>query len=178
MKYFIGFLIRGEAAEWHNKIAKEISDKFGTGKIYERVPPHITIYPPLDLEDIHPVIYLLDTWSKSYAQNTNFVISDFGRFDDKVIFAKIEADKIIKEAVRDLRERLGAVLGMPKENYKEFIPHATLAKDLNAKTAAAIWEYISKLEKPSFIIPFNNVTLFSYDDKNKAWEVNKLLDLL
>lgn len=171
-KYFVGYLIQGEAAEWHNKVAKEVSDTFSTWKIYENVPPHITIYRPFDTDNIQPVLDLLETWSKSQNLNTSFTMSGFDRFGDRVIFANIETNPIVEKSVLELRQKLMAIPGMPPEDHPNWRPHATLADRINSDEFTQIWDYVSRLEKPKFNLPFDNITVLSVLG-DRGWHVYK-----
>lgn len=176
MKYFIGYLIQGEAAQWYVKFTKNISDRFDTWKIYEKIPPHITIFQPFDIDNIESILNLLNTWSKSQEIRGNIVISGFDRFDDRIIFAKVASNSSISIAVRNLKKQLQAIPKMPEEDYPRWHPHVTLADRLDSEKIVAIWKYISILEVPNFILPFNNIALFSYSG-DKVWQVDKLFTL-
>jgi len=162
MKYFIGYLIRGEAANWHIKVAKEISDKYGTWKIHEKLPPHITIYRPFDLDDIQPVKNLLASWASKKHALGDLLLSGFGHFDDNVVFAKVEIDQSTKDIIEALREDIQRIPGVPPEDFPDWHPHATVANHLPPEQIKLIWGDMSKQDIPSFKLPFDNVTLFRF----------------
>src|SRR3989338_10436352 len=172
MKYFVGYLIQGEAAKWHVDLAKEISQKFNTWKIHENIPPHITIVYPFDTEKIMTIKDLLREWAASQPIVGNFALSDFDHFDEHVVFAKVDADQSVKESVVDLRSQLKAMPDMPVEDYPDWHPHVTLANKLTPEEIVNIWNYVSVLQKPNFILPFDNVTLF-YSTGDTGWRVDK-----
>lgn len=172
---FIGYLMRGGAAEWHRRTSKEISEKFGTWKIYEKIPPHITIFQPFDTNDLSPAKNVLKEWKKKEKTPGNFLMNDFGHFDDRVIFAKIEAENPVKEEVEKLRRDIKNIPNMPKEDFPIWHPHATLINRLPAQKIKEIWNYVSKLEKPNFILPFDNVTIFKFTG-NRRWETEEVFE--
>ncbi len=171
MKYFIGYLISGEVGEWHIGTAKKISDEFNTWKIYEKLPPHITIFYPEGVEDISGIRDFIKNWVQKSKASGNFYISDFDRFDDRVVFAKIDADKSVVNAVEDLREDLKNMTGIT-EDFPNWHPHATLAYKLSPEEINKIWAYTDKLDKPNFVLPFNNITIFRYEG-DKKWVVDE-----
>ncbi len=175
-KYFVGCLIQGEAAEWHTRVAKDISDKFGTWKIFEKIPPHVTVYRPFDTDNIQPVLDVLENWSKNQRLNTSLAMSGFDRFDDKVVFAKLEINPTIEKSVLELKQKLKEIPNMPQEDYPTWHPHATLAYMLTSKEINDIWDYVLTLQKPKFVLPFDNIALFaSWADR--TWKVEKLFKI-
>ena len=163
MRYFIGFLIKGEAAEWHNALTKGISEKFGTWKLHEHVPPHVTVYRPFDTGDIEPVKNLLEQWAADTDIRGNISLKGYGRFGNKVVFAKVETDAAIRECLEKLRGEIGALPHIPPEDFPEWHPHATLAHRLSPQEIIRIWEHVSLLPEPDFTLPFDNVTLFRHE---------------
>jgi 2'-5' RNA ligase len=176
MKYFVGYLIEGEAAEWHRNLTKEISEKFGLWKIHEKIPPHVTIYRPFEREDVEPIKKLLNSWSVGQDIKGNLNISGFDRFDDRVVFAKVEVDEQTRKIGENLRSKIKEIPGMPLEDFPIWNPHATLMNWIEPEDIEKVWEYVNTLEKPNFIISFNNVTLFR-SDGDKKWVVDEVFSL-
>jgi 2'-5' RNA ligase len=176
MKYFVGYLISGEAAEWHINLAKSISEKFGTWKIYEKLPPHVTIFYLSELEDLTPVRELLQNWTKEKTTPGNLVISDFDRFDDRVVFAKVEPDNEARDMAEELIRKLKEIPGMTQEDFPVWHPHATLAYKLTPPEINQIWEYVQTIPKPNFSIPFDNVTIFRFEGDMK-WVAEESFNL-
>jgi 2'-5' RNA ligase len=173
MKYFIGYLIEGEAAEWHRDLTKEISEKFGLWEIHEKIPPHVTIFRLLGVEDPELVRSLLRDWVSK--QNTIGAINicGFDRFDDRVVFAKVEIDEQVRKIGEDLRSKIKEIPGMPPEDFPIWNPHATLTNWVEPEEIEKVWNYVNTLEKPNFTLPFNNITLFKFGG-DRSWEVEEV----
>ncbi|MBX4189379.1 2'-5' RNA ligase family protein [Candidatus Parcubacteria bacterium] len=171
MKYFIGHLISGKAAEWHTNTAKKISEKFNTWKIYEKIPPHITIFYPEGVEDINAIRNYIQDWTRKNKALGSFRLSEFDRFDDRVVFAKVEADESAIKAIEDLRKGLQDMTGIT-EDFPNWHPHATLAYKLSPEEINKIWEYTNELDKPNFTLLLNNITIFRYAEDQK-WVVDE-----
>ena len=176
MRYFIGYLIKGEAAEWHEKIAKQISDKFNTWKIYEKIPPHITIFYPEGVEDITDIRNFIENWVENNRVSGNLYINGFDYFGDKVVFAKIEADEMVFRSVESLREGIRNIAHIENESFPNWHPHSTLINKISPEEINKVWEYTSLLNKPNFALPFDNVTIFRYTD-DKKWVVDESFEL-
>ncbi len=176
MKYFIGYLIPEPASTWHINLAKDIADKFNIWKIYERVPPHVTIYYLSELENIETVKYFIKAWIKDKKISGNFTIKDFGHFEDRVVFAKTESDDPIRSMIEELIKNIKLIPNMIKEDYPVWHPHATLAHKISPEEVKAIWEYVSNLEKPNFILPFDNITIFRFEDEK--WVIEESIQIV
>lgn len=176
MKYFIGYLLQGEVAEWHINTTKKIADKFNTWKIYEKLPSHVTIFYPEGVEDITGIRNYIKDWIVKNKVSGNFYISGFDHFDDKVVFAKIGADESVIKTVENLREGIRNISGITNESFPIWHPHCTLANKLKPEEINSIWEYVSELDKPNFTIPFNNITIFKFVGDQK-WVVDEYFEL-
>jgi len=174
MKYFVGYLIQGKTAKWHFNLVKNVSEKFNTFKLHERVFPHITIFRPFETGDIDSIKGILRSWIKNKLIPGDFVISGFDHFGDKVVFAKVEINESVKETVKDLRRTIKRISGMPYEEFPVWRPHVTLANHFSLEEFDKIWSYISNLKKPNFILPFDNVTIFRLEN-NKKWVIEESL---
>jgi 2'-5' RNA ligase len=175
MKYFIGYLIRGEAAEWHAKLAKEISEKFGLWKIHENIPPHVTIFYPEGVEDISEIKDYIKNWTENNKASGNFYLNGFDHFYDKVVFGNIEADDIVTKSVESLREGIRNLAHIENESFPDWHPHSTLMNRVGSEEINEVWEYVNALEKPNFTLPFDNVAIFKFVVDRK-WEVDSMLD--
>lgn len=176
MKYFIGYLISGEAAEWHTKTTKKISEEFNTWKIYEKIPSHITIFYPEGVEDITNIRNHIKNWVEKNRIPGNFYISGFDHFDDKVVFAKIELDEPVRKSVENLREGIRKISQIKNESFPDWHPHSTLINKLSPEEINKVWEYTDELEKPSFTLPFDNITIFKYLN-DQRWVVDEVFKL-
>lgn len=172
MKYFVGYLIEGKAAEWYFNVAKDISEKFNTWKLHEKLPAHVTVFYPFETEDVEPVRNLVENWTHNKNIPGNLTIAEFDHFDDRVVFAKTDPDESVRDAVEELRGILEKIPGMLKDNFPIWHPHNTLANHLTPEEIKQIWNYVQTLEKPDFIIPFDNITIFRFEGDRK-WVVQE-----
>lgn len=171
-KYFIGFLIEGDAAAWHTELAKTISEKFNTWELHKKVPPHITIFQSFETVDINPVKNLLREWAQSRSISGDLTVLGFDHFEDRVVFAGVDTDPSSKQLVEELREALRKIPTMPTEDFPIWHPHATLANHVSAQEINQIWDFVLTLEKPNYVLPFNNVTLFRFEGDQK-WVIEE-----
>lgn len=171
-KYFIAYLLEGEARDWHNSLTKQISERFGTTKLYEKFPPHITICRPFSREDVDDVCERIEEWQKNFSRAGTFAIRDFGYFDDRVVFVKAEPDVVVRREVDALRKILAPLL--PPEDYPVWNPHTTLANYLNPEQKQTIWDFVQTLPKPDFTVLFSNIALLELDETSQKYRVHKM----
>lgn len=176
MKYFIGHLLEGEAAVWHNTLAQDISKKFNIWKIWEKGPSHVTIFYPFETENIESVTRVLEDWMTTVGTFPKFLISGFGFFQDKAVFVKTEFVPEFVAMIEKLRSHLWKMPGMPQDDFFVWRPHATLAYKISPEELGRVWEYVQTLPKPHFIIPFSNITIFKFEDQ-KRWVPEKIFKI-
>ena len=172
MNYLIGYQLVGDAALWSASLSSEISEALGTWKLHESTPPHITLFRPFEVDDIASVKGILQDWSSSYVPLGIFTLSSFGRFDDRVVFADVDVDTDARRAAETLKNRLAAIPGMPQEDFPLWRPHVTLARHMSPQEIERIWEYVQDLERPSFVLPFDAVTLF-HRSGERGWSAEE-----
>jgi len=175
MRYFIGYLIPESVAGWQNKLTDEISEEFKTWKISERIPPHITISRPFNSENIEVIKKLLANWAENKSVPGNFTLSGFDHFTDRVVYINVEPETAVSGAIIGLREQVNNIPEIKREDFP-YHPHSTVAYQLPSVEIEKIWEYVQKLEKPFFVIPFDNVTIFRSTGYQK-WEIDETFRL-
>lgn len=175
MRYFIGFLIEGEAGAWHEALTRDISERFDTRKLHKHVAPHVTLYRPFDTDNVEPVKTLLRKWVNQHIQNGEISLSGFGHFTDRVVYASVTLEAKARQNILALRREIMTLL--PKEDFPNWVPHATLVDEYETpETITAVWEYVQTLPKPEFTVPFNNVTLFR-NREGGGWGVDEIFRL-
>lgn len=170
MKYFIGHLIGGEFAVWHTTITNNIAKKFDTWKISDVCLSHITIFSEFETENIDVVSHTIQTLILD-ARVGQYSVTAFDHFDDRAVFAKIEPNIEVTSLVQELKERLEQIPDIPKDKHLVWKPHATMAFRLPPEDITKIWNYVITLQKPDFIVPFDNITIFKFN--NLKWVVEK-----
>lgn len=166
MRYFVGYLIERKAARWHSNLAKEIAEKFGTWKIHERFPPHVTIFQPFETEDVEGIKDFLRSHVDARAMPGTLTLSGYDRFDDRVVFVNVDTEDSVRDFVQTLQEcarTTSATSGLMVPAFSAWHPHATLAYRLPPEDIVGIWGYVSMLPNPVFTLPFDNVTLFRFE---------------
>ena len=175
MQYFLGLHITGDAGAYLHELTKSISEHFGTWALHERVPPHITLFRPFDADDaqLQSVIETVQQWLAAQPMH-GFTISGFDRFDDKVVFADVQADPALVSRVEHLQRRLERLPQMPDER-PHWHPHASIARLLPPEQIERIWEYVTQLEDFAFTVPLENVTVFHHPEQGR-WRPLQVID--
>ncbi|MDP2704806.1 MAG: 2'-5' RNA ligase family protein [Patescibacteria group bacterium] len=172
MRYFIGYLIEGEAGEYYKKITADLSERFGIKNLSEYIPLHLTLKAPFETGDISVIEKVLeDTAVKE--ETSPLVIDGFERFgsQSRTIFLGIKDNVRVQEKAEKLLHLLSGF-----GNYQKPIPlplklHASIARYLSPEQSQNVWDYVSSLPAPHFDLQFNNLTLFVHQDNH--WEIQK-----
>jgi 2'-5' RNA ligase len=159
MRYFAGFVIEGEAAQWHNALVQEIATRFNLPDLSQRIPPHITLYFTPELKDPTALKTYLREWA-SHQGPLTFHMKGFGTFAHKSVFASVEADGATGESVAEARHTLRTLEpdSVP-HNYFPWQPHASLARNLDPEKFEQIWHYLSTQPPYAFPLTFDKLTL-------------------
>lgn len=86
MKYAIVYLLKGEVEKYHQKIVRDVSEKFGVkGVLNFKVPSHITLKYLSKRDKIKDIEKLVEEISRSTSP-FYLTIGGIGNFDRNVIF--------------------------------------------------------------------------------------------
>ncbi len=168
MKYLICYLIGGEAKLKHEYITGDLSARFGIPDLALKVPPHVTLFRPLVLENADVIKSIVEEFWMINAGSGSFNMNMFGCFRTDVVFAGIFPDESVYEAVGVLREEIRKKISA-KEDYPDWKPHASLATDLEKEKFDAIYSYM-RCHTMSYRIPFDNVTILR-KGSDGTWEL-------
>ncbi len=167
--YFLGYHITGEAARWHRSIAIDIAERFGTAKIYEKAPPHITMYRPFITNDIATICQTVATFAATAPADMRVSMDGFAHFDQAVVYADIDVPVPVQAWVEALQHTLETTHHLPPHPFPHWQPHATLAARLSPKKFEQAWNHVLSLNTPRFDLSLDTVTLFRFKE-NRGWQ--------
>jgi len=177
MRYFIGNMIRGEAAEYYKTTCADLASRFGIEDVSTIVAPHITVKSPFERNEnvmLDDVISLV-----SDAPVIPLSLSRWNHFGTRTIYLECTATPVeLREYLKSVLSKLRAMGIMP--NYKEFDPHIrmSLARFLTQEQFDKVWAYLQSMPAPQFDINFDNLTIFQKEKiEDKAWKVLKTFPL-
>lgn len=177
MRYFIGNMIRGEAAEYFKATCDDLSTRFGVEDVSAIVAPHITVKAPFERNE---TVMLDDVISMvAEAPTIPLSISKWNHFGTRTIFLDaVQPPMQLKEYMKSVLSKLRA-MGI-NLNSQEFDPHIhmSLARFLKPDQFERIWKYLESMPAPRFDIIFDNLTIFQKEKiEDKAWKVLKIFPL-
>ncbi|MBX4200344.1 2'-5' RNA ligase family protein [Candidatus Parcubacteria bacterium] len=177
MKYFTGFLVKGEAAEFQQKISREVREQFMSEMRSPKIPPHITIFRPFTTEDPKPIKEFLKSWTESNPKLSKLTFSDFEHFDDRTIFLHVDMDKKTCDAVIALQREIEKITGVHLNSHSVWNPHVTVATRIMPHEFESIWNRVKEEEKKEFTVPFDNITLFKLKEETREWIVDEIFPI-
>jgi 2'-5' RNA ligase len=173
--YFIALVPPEKIEAEVNEIKAYISARFDS-KAALRSPPHITLHMPFKFPQAKEskLISSLAILSNECTP-VDISINDYGAFQPKVIYLKIEASKelnILQEQLAKWMKTKLKVFSKPNP-YRTFTPHMTVAfRDLSMKKFYEAWtEFESKKKKYQFRIW--GMYLLKHD--GSKWQKHKYL---
>lgn len=173
MKYFAGYLIEGEAGGYYKKVTADLSSHFGIKDLSKHIPPHLTLKPPFETEDITPFEKIIEGLVEK-EEVLPFSIDEYGRFnlESETIFLSVQQQQNLQEKAEKILSTLADFGNNQKPVHLPLKLHASIARHLTPHKSQEIWEYVSSLPVPHFDLQFDNLTLFVFQNDN--WEVRKI----
>ncbi|MFA6459195.1 MAG: 2'-5' RNA ligase family protein [Candidatus Paceibacterota bacterium] len=177
MRYFIGNLIRGEAAEYYKATCEDLANHFGVENISIITPPRITVKSSFERPNIDAVDDAISLLAE--APPIPLALSGWNHFTTRTIF--LDAPTVPKELQEYIRTVLHKLQGLgipltPQEQTSHI--HMSIARFLRPDQYTKIWEYLASMPAPTFDIMFDNLTIFVKEYReDKAWKVLKTFPL-
>ncbi|MEI6346055.1 MAG: 2'-5' RNA ligase family protein [bacterium] len=179
MRRIIVHLLRGNAARAHEDITKDLTSKFDTFPLHDRITPHLTIKRWFELDDkgMKALYLCLDNFIQSQNQS-DYVLSGFGSFGKEVIYVDVVPSKETLSTVHDLMNKLRDIQGLTFDKFDEIEDdlHATVAMTaLKPFDYEQIWSYLKAGVQPNFNMKFDNLAVLKRTEDRwvteRVWEI-------
>ena len=178
MRHIIVHLVRGEASQVHIGITKDLTEKFDTFPLHNRISPHLTLKRWFELDEVGmaKIYETLGAFSKAHRQS-NYKIQGFGSFNKDVIYEDIQPSPEMTSSLADLRKRLHEVENLTFDEFDEVDElHATVVMGaLKPFNFDEIWDYLSKGKYPDFNMKFDNIAVLKKESNmwvvDRVWEI-------
>lgn len=177
MKYLIVHLLSGDAKAFHERITREISIRYHTLPLFERIASHITLKPPFetDEEGIKEVERILRAFAKG-ERATPLTLSGFGHFGFRTMYIDIpKSSEAVVLARRTLKVLNENVEWMPKNPLEGNKLHASVARFLTRRQSRRISRHLSALKPPYFEVTFDNIAILKKE--GNAWHRHAVIAL-
>jgi hypothetical protein len=177
LKYLIAHLLSGDAKRFHLALARELSVRYHTRPLYERIPPHVTVKPPFETDEagiaeVERVLRALAVHERA----PRLAFSGFGRFGFRTVYMDIvksaDAVSFARRAIKTLNENIAWMPRFPLEGNKL---HASVARFLTRRQSGRIWRHLKTMGKPAFESSLDNLAILKKD--GKSWTLHALVAL-
>lgn len=162
MSIYLLALIPSEKLQQEIKSFKEeVKERFGA-KHALKLPAHITLHKPFKLseEKEGDLIDNLTNFSEEQ-QPFKLKLSNFGRFDQRVIYVRVENKAPVIELAERLQNKISKFIADPEK--EKLHPHLTIAtRDLNKKIFPEAWNSFQE-RNYSAIFDVRNISLLKHD---------------
>jgi 2'-5' RNA ligase len=173
MKYCIAHIIQGEAGEFHTMVSNSLADEFSMSPISEKIPPHLTLKAPFEIEDdknsIEEIKLVLQSFTK-YLDAPLVHFKGFGSFDNRVLYLDASISKEAALLIHRFEEELHHIpwLSFARNDGGKNL-HATLAY-ARSPEEFTLMMYSLKKFSPSIVQPFDNISLLRKEQEK--WVVD------
>jgi len=177
LRYLVAHLLSGDASAFHKALARELTLRFHTIPLHERIPAHITIKPPFEADDEHiaDIERILRAFD-STEPAAPLLFRGFGRFGFRTIYLDVqkspEAVSLARRALKTLNDNAGWLPHNPREGNKL---HASLARFLAPRQSRRIWRFLRECAYPQFETRFDNIAILKKE--GREWRVHALIPL-
>ena len=179
MRRVIVHLIRGEAGTAHEAITKDLTQKFDTFPLHNRIPPHLTLkrWFELDERGMEALYICLDDFA-SLHQPSDYLLKGFGSFGKDVMYIDVLPSAQMRSSAHDL---MTALYTIPNLTFDEFDGieddfHATVAMGaLKPFDYEQVWDYLKTGVLPDFKMKFDNIAVLKKE--NEKWLVERVWEL-
>ena len=172
MRYFVGYKVYGEVEEYYSEITAAIERKFSVTSLARKIPPHITLQPPFEVDTIDIVRAELAELAAS-SVSLPLPIRGFGSFGTRTLYLKVVADEELQQQGDSLASELARIVP-GKEVSLPITMHVSIARRLAPQQFQEVHSYLRSLPEPSFAAEADNLTLFRYI--NDAWMVEEMFE--
>jgi 2'-5' RNA ligase len=175
MKYCIVTLIRGEIAEAYKRISSDVSVKFSVRNLSERIPCHITLKYPFDVDEQglqkieEKIARVIET-----KKTVDFHVDGFGEFDNMTIFFDIEENMNLVDALKSCVKELGVFDEDRKFSLDNYHPHISVVRYLTPQIFSEVWKYTTGANILSLAGVFDNISILCKE--GDVWKVDKVFD--
>ena len=167
MRYFIGYGLTGADAQAVRLLQEKIASEFGVHGALE-YPPHITIFPPFEVDNVEPLKKPLEAFVKNRLP-FSVQTPGFASFNQAVWFIDVAP----KPELVDLKEKLVETvtqLGIKEAGVQHDTHfHLTLAfKQIPPDVFKRIGEFLKKETPPIHSVKMGALTLFAKQE-DELW---------
>jgi 2'-5' RNA ligase len=172
MKYIIVSLLSGEVENYHQRLVKEISDKFDVDFLArQKVPTHFTLKDMFETDKINELDKMLKEFARIH-KPSRISLEGYNRFDDNVIFMDInfseEAKQLYFRFIEVLKEITWMQWGPYDDENRKF--HCSLAYFDIKEKYKEICKFLVSNYSYSFEAYFDNVAIY-YSLNGENWEL-------
>ncbi len=178
MRHIVVHLIRGEAEKYHQNLTKDLTAKFDTFPLHDRIAPHLTFksWFEMDKKGMTTLYKCLENFVNSHKQS-KYSLTGFGNFRKDVIYLDVVPSPEMSQDVPDLMNVLHEIKEMTFDEFDNGTNfHATVAMGaLKPFDYEEIRGYLKTIDQPNFNIKFDNIAVLKKPINkwiiDRVWEI-------
>ncbi len=175
MKYFVAHLLSGDVERYYEALSREISRRFQTLPLHERVPAHITLKPPFETDE--DGVQSVERALRSFARTIDpipLTINGFGKFGFRTIYLNVNNEEAIECVRKSVSFMNTHFPWMPHPIHEGNKPHISVARFLDRTESRHIWRQL-KDSRVRFSTYIDNVAILRKEERK--WRLHTLIPL-
>jgi 2'-5' RNA ligase len=163
MLYFIAYNLSGRQKSATDALRETLAEKFDVRRAL-RIPPHLTLFHPIEIPDAGPLVDALESLSQKISP-FDVDTAGFGSFDERVWFLDVAQSRPLRELKRKIASAVWRGVKLREKTYTH--PgvhfHVTLAsKDVTPEKFARIGAFLEKRRPPFKTFTVDSFTLLRH----------------
>jgi 2'-5' RNA ligase len=176
MRYFIGYILRGEVAEFCKATCTELAEKFSVDDVSKIVPPHLKIKSPFEFRNIEMIEKIVASCAEAPA--LPLTLEGWDHFESRTVFIDAKGDTAVMNYLSTVLDKFRAARIMVTPLEAKLKLHLSVARFLKPDTYQKVWDYLSSVPAPRFDVMLDNLTIFAQEKDAKNWTVYKTFPLV
>lgn len=176
MKYFVAHLLSGDVKAYHERLTRDIAQRYGVYPLHERVVPHFTVKAPFECDD--EGIAEVERVLRSFAHNESsapYTIKGFGKFGFRTAYLNVhnspEAISLVRRAIRAVNDNVARIPRAPLEGNKL---HASVARFMTRKQSRRVGRHLAS-QHAFFRQTIDNLSILRKE--GRVWAVETIIGL-
>jgi 2'-5' RNA ligase len=164
VKYFVAHLLSDDARRYHERLTRELAQRFKIVPLHERVPPHLTVKIPFEAseEEVADLERVLRAFARTHT-STPLELEGFGHFGFRTVYLDVKRSResilLVRECIDTLKKNAPWMSFGPLEGNKL---HASVARFLSRRQFQRMWKLL-KTSRPHFHTTLDNLTILKKD---------------
>ncbi|MDP3958314.1 MAG: 2'-5' RNA ligase family protein [bacterium] len=161
-RYFVGYRVGGEAADYYAKTAEDLAARFGVRDLSKYIPPHFTLKAPFETDNV--ALFKEELAALAAKERaTPFTLQGFDAHSGGSVYLAVARNSAFQRQAEKLVHALFPFGERERTLRLPFMPHVSVARHLSDEEKAKVLSYLGSFPGPRLDLSFDGMTLFAHD---------------